>query len=129
MIASGGEQGDSLLTSGLVGNKDSRVNYLRKGAPLRNVLGITVGILLVASIGFSKTASKPKWAVERLYVEACQCSVPCPFNFGQKPTHGSCDHTSVYQIEKGKWVTSFRPSVIRKPRQCRDTTPCRAAAY
>ena len=70
---------------------------------MRNILGITVGVFLAASTGFSKTASKPKWAVEGLYVEACQCSIPCPCNFGQKPTHGSCDNTSVYQIEKGNY--------------------------
>jgi len=70
---------------------------------MRNILGITVGLFLAASTGFSKTPSKPKWAVEGLYVEACQCSIPCPCNFGQKPTHGSCDNTSVYQIEKGNY--------------------------
>jgi len=70
---------------------------------MRNILGITVGVFLAASTGFSKTASKPKWAVEGLYVEACQCSIPCPCNFGQKPTHGSCDNTSVYQIQKGNY--------------------------
>jgi len=70
---------------------------------MRNILCITVGLFLVASTGFSKTASKPKWAVEGLYVEACQCSIPCPCNFGQKPTHGNCDNTSVYKIEKGNY--------------------------
>src|SRR6516225_2480876 len=70
---------------------------------MRNILGITVGLFLAASTGSSKTASKPKWTVEGLYVEACQCSIPCPCNFGQKPTHGSCDNTSVYQIERGNY--------------------------
>ena len=70
---------------------------------MRNILGITVGLFLVATTGSSKTPSKPKWAVEGLYVEACQCSIPCPCNFGQKPTHGSCDNTSVYQIGKGNY--------------------------
>src|SRR6516165_161192 len=66
-------------------------------------LGAMVGLLLTVSAGFSKTVGKPKWTVEGLYVEACQCSIPCPCNFGQKPTHGSCDNTSVYQIEKGNY--------------------------
>jgi hypothetical protein len=70
---------------------------------MRKVLGITFGILLLTSAGYSKAATGPKWAVEGLYVEACQCSVPCPCNFGQKPTHGNCDNTSIYQIEKGNY--------------------------
>jgi hypothetical protein len=70
---------------------------------MRNILAITSGILLTACTGFSRTASKPKWAVEGLYVEACQCGVPCPCNFGQKPTHGNCDNTSVYQIQQGNY--------------------------
>ena len=37
---------------------------------MRNILSIAVGLFLAASTGFSKTASKPKWAVEGLYVEA-----------------------------------------------------------
>jgi hypothetical protein len=70
---------------------------------MRKVVGVTIGILLLTSAGLSKAATRPKWAVEGLYVEACQCSVPCPCNFGQKPTHGNCDNTSVYQIEKGNY--------------------------
>jgi hypothetical protein len=70
---------------------------------MRKVVGVTIGILLLTSAGLSKVATRPKWAVEGLYVEACQCSVPCPCNFGQKPTHGNCDNTSIYQIEKGNY--------------------------
>jgi hypothetical protein len=70
---------------------------------MRNRLAIMGALLLATSASFSKSASKPKWAVEGLYVEACQCSIPCPCNFGQKPTHGNCDNTSVYQIKKGNY--------------------------
>ncbi len=50
---------------------------------MRKVLGITFGILLVASTGFSKMArsSKPKWAVAGLYVEACRRDAVSPSFF------------------------------------------------
>lgn len=65
------------------------------------VLLAAVPVLVTANV--SRAEANPKWEVEGHYAEACQCNVPCPCNFGQKPTHGNCDNTSVYQIEKGRY--------------------------
>lgn len=59
---------------------------------------------LTFALGDSPPADeKPKWEVEGQYTEACQCYVPCSCNFGQKPTFGHCDNTSVYKIRKGRY--------------------------
>lgn len=67
-----------------------------------------LGVVLLA-VGFSVACSleraeaKPKWEVEGHYAEACQCNVPCPCNFAQKPTYGNCDNTSIFQIDRGRY--------------------------
>lgn len=74
---------------------------------MRRNLWVFGAILGVAAAGFVVSSAppegQPKWEVEGHYAEACQCNVPCPCNFAQKPTYGNCDNTSVYQIEKGRY--------------------------
>ncbi len=62
---------------------------------------VLVGAAVFVASGLAQSQAKPKWEVEGRYAEACQCNVPCPCNFAQKPTYGNCDNTSVWQIEKG----------------------------
>lgn len=75
---------------------------------MRKSYRVLAGILLVVSASFvayslALPATPPKWEVEGHYSEACQCNVPCPCNFAQKPSYGNCDNTSVFQIAKGRY--------------------------
>lgn len=75
---------------------------------MRTVLGMVVAIVLLGTAilavsSFGQAGAKPKWEVEGYYAEACQCNVPCPCNFAQKPTYGNCDNTGVFRIDKGRY--------------------------
>lgn len=72
---------------------------MRKSAVVFAGLAILATVFVACTLAAPE--AKPKWEVEGSYAEACQCNVPCPCNFAQKPTYGNCDNTSVFQIEKG----------------------------
>lgn len=51
----------------------------------------------------NETSQDVTWEVEGRYTDACRCHVPCPCHFGMMPDYDTCDASSVYQIEKGRY--------------------------
>jgi len=51
----------------------------------------------------NETNQDVTWEVEGRYIDACRCHVPCPCHFGMSPDYATCDASSVYQIEKGRY--------------------------
>ncbi len=51
----------------------------------------------------NETSQDATWEVHGRYTDACRCHVPCPCHFGMSPDNETCDATSVYQIEKGRY--------------------------
>lgn len=51
----------------------------------------------------NETSQDAMWEVEGRYTDACRCHVPCPCHFGMEPDYDTCDATSVYQIENGRY--------------------------
>lgn len=39
------------------------------------------------------------WQAEGQLLESCTCNVPCPCNFGQPPSHNSCNALFVYRLD------------------------------
>jgi hypothetical protein len=44
-----------------------------------------------------------KWEASGTLLEACSCSVPCPCNFGQGPTGGSCHTVYAYRLKTARF--------------------------
>ncbi len=44
-----------------------------------------------------------KWEAAGTLFEACSCSVPCPCNFGQEPTRGTCHTVYAYRLKTGRY--------------------------
>jgi hypothetical protein len=47
--------------------------------------------------------SVPKWKASGNWFDVCKCSVPCPCEFAQAPTHGDCDGVLAYHIKDGNY--------------------------
>ena len=75
---------------------------------MRKSFVFLAGILLVGSGIFAacsveQAEAKPKWEVEGHYAEACQCDVVCPCLYGKPASHGTCNSSQVFQIDKGRY--------------------------
>ena len=75
---------------------------------MRKSFVFLAGILLVASGIFAacsveQAEAKPKWEVEGHFAEACQCDVVCPCIYLKPASHGTCNSTQVFQIDKGRY--------------------------
>lgn len=75
---------------------------------MRKSFVFLTGILLVASGIFAacsveQAEAKPKWEVEGHFAEACQCDVVCPCIYLKSASHGTCNSTQVFQIDKGRY--------------------------
>ncbi len=75
---------------------------------MRKSFVFLAGILLVASGIFvacsvEQAEAKPKWEVEGHFAEACQCDVVCPCIYLKPASHGTCNSTQVFQIDKGRY--------------------------
>jgi hypothetical protein len=46
---------------------------------------------------------KAVWEAKGTLLEACSCSVPCPCNFGQGPTHGYCHTIYAYRLKTARY--------------------------
>ena len=47
-------------------------------------------------------AGGPAWRAEGTLLEACSCNVPCPCNFGQGPTHDTCNSVYAYRLKTAR---------------------------
>lgn len=63
------------------------------------VLLVSVSFL-VAGVAWADT---PTWEAKGTLFEACSCSVPCPCNFGEAPTRGSCETIYAYRLKKARF--------------------------
>lgn len=64
------------------------------------VLGIlTVCFMLTLTIGASHAATP--WKLSGIYLESCNCDIPCPCATGGAPTHGSCQSILNWHIAHG----------------------------
>jgi len=75
---------------------------------MRKSFVFLAGILLVASGIFAacsveQAEAKPTWEVEGHFAEACQCDVVCPCIYLKPASHGTCNSTQVFQIDKGRY--------------------------
>ncbi len=68
---------------------------------LAGTLLVASGIFVACSV--EQAEAKPKWEVEGHYAEACQCDVVCPCNYLKPASHGTCNSTQVFQIDKGRY--------------------------
>ena len=97
---------------------DNRLHRVDRRDFLRKSFGFGTGALFLGlySECFSKplgtdngvsmlneTSQNATWEVQGRYIDACRCHVPCPCHFNMGPDYESCDATSVYQIEKGRY--------------------------
>ncbi len=97
---------------------DSRLHPVGRRDFFRKGVGFGAGVFFLGLLpdGFSKrarpnntsglgneTSQDATWEVEGRYTDACRCNVPCPCHFGMRPDYDTCDATSVYQIEKGRY--------------------------
>ncbi len=97
---------------------DNRSHLVDRRDFLRKSVGFGAGALFLGlySESFSKPLGPDKsisllneasqdvtWEVDGRYTDACRCHVPCPCHFGMSPDYETCDATSVYQIEKGRY--------------------------
>ena len=97
---------------------DNRLNPLDRRNFLRKSVSVGAGAFFLGlfSDSFSKplatgkdisllnnTSQDATWEVQGRYTDACRCHVPCPCHFNMGPDYESCDATSVYQIEKGRY--------------------------
>jgi len=97
---------------------DNRLHPVDRRNFLRNSISFGAGALFLGlfSDNFSKplgaekgisplnnTGQDATWEVQGRYTDACRCHVPCPCHFGMGPDYESCDATSVYLIEKGRY--------------------------
>jgi hypothetical protein len=51
----------------------------------------------------SATRAAGEWEAAGTLLEACSCSVPCPCNFGQGPTGGSCHTVYAYRLKTASY--------------------------
>ncbi len=45
----------------------------------------------------------PVWMAKGTLFEACSCHVPCPCNFGQSPSNGSCNTIYAYRLKTARY--------------------------
>jgi len=64
---------------------------------------ILIAIFLTVAFPQVLLAQEPEWSIEGRSIGMDNCSVGCPCIFGEKPTHGRCEHFSIYIIEKGNY--------------------------
>lgn len=70
---------------------------------------VIVTVILVVAIGIfvarkaEQAEAQPKWEVEGHFAEACQCDVVCPCIYLKPASHGTCNSTQVFQIDKGRY--------------------------
>ncbi len=75
----------------------------------RVLLNVGFGLLAVsAGLPTGSTQTKPSketagWKATGTLFEACSCSVPCPCNFGQNPTHGYCHTIYAYRLKSASY--------------------------
>ena len=68
-------------------------------------MSVWKAILLVASVlpcaaqEAGKPAAPKRWLATGTLLEACSCQVPCPCNFGQSPSNGSCYTVYAYRLK------------------------------
>lgn len=76
---------------------------------LKMILNAGVGLLAVSTgvpTGSAQTkppAESAGWKATGTLFEACSCSVPCPCNFGQNPTHGYCHTIYAYRLKNASY--------------------------
>src|SRR5579875_2990895 len=83
-------------------------NTMNKTAFIRTTLtgmGTLCLLYFVAAQPVPQTAAPKEqptnaqtWQAEGQLLESCTCNVPCPCNFGQPPSHGSCNALFVYRL-------------------------------
>jgi hypothetical protein len=84
-------------------------NTMNKTAFIRTTLtgmGTLCLLYFVAAQPVPQTAAPQEqptnaqtWQAEGQLLESCTCNVPCPCNFGQPPSHGSCNALFVYRLD------------------------------
>ncbi len=72
----------------------------RPSTCLRLALPLAVALAGAVAAG-EHDAPTAAWAVKGTMAEACQCTVFCPCEFAEAPTHGHCDDTAVLTIDEG----------------------------
>ncbi len=62
-------------------------------------------LLLVGGLASPLQAegSAARWKAEGTLLEACSCAVPCPCNFGESPTHGTCHTVYAYRLKRASY--------------------------
>jgi hypothetical protein len=48
-------------------------------------------------------ADVPRWQLEGDWFDVCKCDIPCPCEFAQAPTIGSCDGILAWHVRKGTY--------------------------
>jgi hypothetical protein len=48
-------------------------------------------------------ADAPRWQLEGDWFDVCKCDIPCPCEFAQAPTNGSCDGILAWHVRKGTY--------------------------
>ena len=63
----------------------------------------TLALALLTLAAPSAWGASDRWAVKGTLSDACQCTVFCSCEMGEKPTHGHCEDTAVLDIASGHY--------------------------